>query len=159
MLDVEPAQERLPADVEALAAQTSPTTHQPLQTGHRTFGRRYGRASRSAAANSTLLRHHCSRFLRHRYVFVRQAAEQYRRDRQLPSGSGVPHWLPLGTVFLGALPGASRESSTIRKRMLPFVEPSRRRFHERQRWDFLAAIVGVVTCGLRSRSRLSAAEP
>lgn len=78
-----------------LAPVTSPTNHQPLQTGHRFFDRRYGRPSRKAAANSTLLRHHSSRSRFHLHAFVRQAAEQYRRDVRLPSGSGLPHWLHL----------------------------------------------------------------
>ncbi|WP_432044228.1 hypothetical protein [Streptomyces cadmiisoli] len=69
----------------------SPTYHQPRQTGHRIFGRWYGRPSRIAAANSILLRHHFSRSLRHRHAFVRHTAEQYRRERRLPSGSGHPH--------------------------------------------------------------------
>ncbi|MCX4581407.1 hypothetical protein OHB41_51605 [Streptomyces sp. NBC_01571] len=69
----------------------SPTNHQLLQTGHRFFGRRYGRPSRKAAANSTLVRHHSSRSRFPRHAFVRQAVEQYRRDFRLPSGNGLPH--------------------------------------------------------------------
>ncbi|MET8292138.1 hypothetical protein ABZV80_44640 [Streptomyces sp. NPDC005132] len=70
---------------------TSPTNHQFLQTGHRFFGRRYGRPSRNAAANSTLVRHHSSRSRFRCHAFVRQAAEHYRRDLLLPSGNGLPH--------------------------------------------------------------------
>ncbi|MCX4649317.1 MULTISPECIES: transposase [unclassified Streptomyces] len=54
-------------------------------------GGRYGYPSRKAAPSSTLLRHHSSRSRLHLHCFVRQAAEQYRRDFRLPSDSGLPH--------------------------------------------------------------------
>lgn len=69
----------------------SPTYHHPSHTGQRTLGRWYGRPSRRAAMKSALPSHQASRSRCHRHAFVRQAAEQYRRDRLLPSGSSAPH--------------------------------------------------------------------
>ncbi|MEU0823176.1 hypothetical protein [Streptomyces mirabilis] len=99
----------------------SPTNHQPLQAGHRFFGRRWGRPSIKAAANSGLLRHHSSRSCFRLHAFVRQAAEQYRRDFRLPWGSGLPHWLQLWTLFLATAPGSPWTILAARNAREPFA--------------------------------------
>ncbi|MFE2972635.1 hypothetical protein ACFXKC_55725 [Streptomyces sp. NPDC059340] len=99
----------------------SPTNHRLLQTGHRFFGRRYGRPSRKAVANSRLLRHHSSRSCFHLHAFVRQAAEQYRRDFRQPWGSGLPHWLQLWTLFLATAPGSPWTILATRNAREPFA--------------------------------------
>ncbi|MFI1279405.1 hypothetical protein ACH4U5_01315 [Streptomyces sp. NPDC020858] len=43
-----------------------------------------------------------------RQAFVRQAEPQYRRDRLLPSGSSIAHWLHRRTFLLAISPGSSR---------------------------------------------------
>lgn len=72
-------------------AAVSPTNHQLPQIGQSFFGRRYGRPSLMARANSTLLFHHSSRSREARQAFTLQPGEQNRRELRLPSGRAVAH--------------------------------------------------------------------
>ncbi|MFD7615343.1 hypothetical protein [Streptomyces sp. NPDC059828] len=91
---------RMPSGV-SLAYQVSP------HSGQRNRGHGCGRPSTSAWNASPPASIAAQRARVTRQALVRQAAEQYRRDRLLPSGSSVPHWSHRRTFRLAILPGSS----------------------------------------------------